>query len=123
LCTQPPAATDASDERIATINELMELLSGARKRAGNKADIRAEEIDMAELLADLMEQERLYSHIVEAWTWLAVTNKRAGKKWEALKWAHKAQEGALIQEGPASEQMRIMENMIYELAESVGLED
>lgn len=72
---------------------------------------------------DLYAQERLDSHIVDAWMWAAYAYKEAGKLWEALRWTYRAEEGVLVHEGPRNEGSVRMGNLIEELGLELGLEE
>lgn len=120
LCTQPPAYTDSSDDRIAAIAKLTSVLLGAKSN-GKKVATDEDKPKIAEFLIDLYEQERLDSHIVDAWMWAAVVNKQVGRAWEAMKWIYRSQEGILIHEGPRNEGSERMANMVEEVGESLGL--
>ncbi|KAF4634143.1 hypothetical protein G7Y89_g3970 [Cudoniella acicularis] len=123
LCTSPPTITGASDGRIATINRLVDLIRGAKTRAVDKDGLKPEqEVGMVDTLVSLYEQERLYAHIADAYVYAAKAYKRAGRAWEALRWAYKAEEAALVYDGPRHGAVRRMENLIEELHEELGLE-
>ncbi|KAG9228295.1 hypothetical protein BJ875DRAFT_527639 [Amylocarpus encephaloides] len=123
LCTQPLVYTEASDGRIEAINQLVEVLAGTKNRTDNRVTTDEEKPKMAELLVDLYEQERLYSHVADAWMWVALLYQKAGKKWEALKWTYRSEEGILIHEGPGNHGPTRMSNMIFDLSVQLGLED
>ncbi|KAH8665024.1 hypothetical protein BGZ60DRAFT_432276 [Tricladium varicosporioides] len=122
LCISPPTISDASDGRVSAINRLVELLRGVKYRQGEKEGIPAEEeLGMVETLMSLYEQERLYAHIADAYVYAARAYKRAGKLWDALRLGYKAEEAALIYDGPRHIAVSTMEGLIEEVEEELKL--
>ncbi|CAG8961367.1 hypothetical protein HYFRA_00013828 [Hymenoscyphus fraxineus] len=121
-CLQPSAYSEASDGRILAINSLVKLLLGETKLKGNTTPSAGEKTKIAELLVDLYEQERLVSHIVDAWMWAAQTHKEAGNSWESLRWTYRSEEGSLIHEGPRNEAATRMGNLVQKISEEVGVD-
>lgn len=119
-CSQAKLLSDASDGRIAAINRIWDQLR--INFVGHTRDENGTEVELIETMIKLYEQERLYAHIADAWAWAAKAYRKAGKRWEALAWAHQAQEGVLVYEGPTPRLGR-MEDMISELSKELGLSD
>lgn len=99
------------------------MLLGEKNKKGEKIAKDEDRPRITDLLVDLYEQERLDSHIVDAWMWAAVAYKEAEKLWESLKWTYRAEEGVLIHEGPRNEGSIRMANLLEELSLGVGLEE
>lgn len=76
---------------------------------------------MVDTLMSLYEQERLYAHIADAYVYAARAYKRAGKLWDALRLGYKAEEAALIYDGPRHLAVSTMEALIEEVEEELKL--
>ncbi|RDL40775.1 uncharacterized protein BP5553_00754 [Venustampulla echinocandica] len=120
-CSQTPLLTDASDGRISTINRIWDQLR--INFSGEKKDGEVPEVEMIETMVSMYEQERLYAHISDVWVWAAKAYKKAGKKWEALRWAYQAEEGVLLYDGPRNPDLERMGDIIYEMSIELGLEE
>ena len=55
--------------------------------------------------------------------WAAVSLQKAGRKWEALRWAYRSEEGVMIHEGPRNGGGVRMGNLVWDLGVGLGLEE
>lgn len=108
-CTQQEHMRYASDQRIALIKKLNTEFSDdfASSEPGDAVD----DVEKTELLISLMEQERIWGGIDDAYRWAAIASKRLGRYWRSVQWAMKASEDYLITTGPVSGPAREMIRM------------
>lgn len=93
VCSLPDGLSAASDQRIGTVLHLEEhLLDRNASSLATPA--------MAEQLVSLYEQERLFAHSTYAYAYAAFEHNGVGNVYEAVKYAHKGLEAALILWGP-----------------------
>ncbi|KAK4200465.1 hypothetical protein QBC40DRAFT_348630 [Triangularia verruculosa] len=105
LCTAPTPQQLASDTRIAQIRDFWGEFSDW------STDSRASP-QLAELVASLYEQEKLWGNMYEAYTWLALEYNAAGEPWTAVKWANKAVERGIPVVGENDSDVLQMERLI-----------
>lgn len=99
-CTQSPALTRASDERIATIVEYEKLLDDWSSPANRKENGASPE--MAEYIVELYELERLWAPRAEAYYRAALSWSAVGDAWKARIWAERGAKTAMVNTGPDS---------------------
>ena len=111
-CSHTADLSRESDNRLKVIHKLEEQLSSNQTLPEGSQE-------MAAYLVSLYEQERLDAHIADAWRLAAKVYQRMGRKWEALRWANKALEGFIVNEGPRSAQVVEIRMLIREVSEGV----
>ncbi|OAA55029.1 SET domain protein [Niveomyces insectorum RCEF 264] len=93
LCSQGPALIEASDARIAQINEL-------RSEFQDYSTASRATPQMAELFVSLYQQERMDAVIYEAYSYAAIEWNGVGDAWMATKYARLAVDYGLASVGP-----------------------
>ena len=71
-------------------------------------------VKMAELLVELYELEGMLGPASEGYAYAAIEYASAGRKWEALRYAHKAVEAGLLYGGPKDRDVLTMAELIAE---------
>lgn len=108
LCSQSPQFVRESNRRIVQINALIKVFS----RTNSKTKMIRGTVNEAELLVSLYEQERLHAGVTEAYRLAALSYSAVGNEWMAVKWAMKAVETGLINDGPIDGNVRDMERLL-----------
>lgn len=117
-CTLPGALVNASDNRLWRIYEVENaLLVDAKTKPAKlkKGETRADDLDAVELLLSLYEQERLLeSHGSSAYKVAALNYNAFQKRELAIKYALRALEAYILEDGATSEGVRDMVALLDE---------
>lgn len=97
-CNAPLPIRQASDARVSEIQRLQSLLSDYT--AESKVKDSKTGVQMAELLVELYTLEGMLGPVSEGYAYAAIEYNSAMRKWEALRYAHKALEAGLLYGGP-----------------------
>jgi hypothetical protein len=108
LCSQEAQFVAESNRRVLQINKLTALFEGT----GPQTRVVKGSTEMAELLVSLYEQERLISTVADAYRLAALSYASMGKEWTAMRWAMKAVEVGLINDGPQDKGLRDMKRLL-----------
>lgn len=97
-----------SNRRIGQINRLTNIFGDT----GSVSKVVKGTTEMAELLVSLYEQERLSATVADGYRIAALSYAAVGQEWTATKWAMKAVEAGLINDGPGDVGLRDMKRLL-----------
>jgi hypothetical protein len=113
LCSQSASFVRESNRRIKAIVEL----HAAFGKSGQASRTITGTPEMAELLISLYEQERLTATVADAYRLAAWSYAAVGNEWIAKKWAMKAVETGLINDGPRDEGVKDIQLLLANMTE------
>lgn len=93
LCSQVPALTEASDQRLKQIRNIRRQLEDYSTKS-------AATPQMADLFVSLYEQDRLHNSIYEAYVFAAMEWNGVGEAWQAVRYARLGIQFGILSVGP-----------------------